>query len=496
MNIKTAKNTVWCVGLSALFMTISSAAFAATCVPASPDGAGLQDCLDSTAPGDTVLLDPGIYVPTRSLPPPFPQRETFFIGKTLTIMGSGPGVVLSGNLGAGVKAFNVVVINADAAPGLVSLENLTIEDGDSSGGGFFVGGGIIAAANQTISLDNVTVQNNRAFLGGGLWLGDGPTSTWTINNSHFLNNVAVADGGAIQAQGTQLLVIRGGTFDGNTANGLSGGAVNFQSFGALQVSDAEFSNNTADESGGAISVRGVGFGRSYVIERSTFRDNATVDVGGGGGFGGAIDIFDIIGDGRVTDSRFDRNRATLGGGAIYFTHGTASVENNTFRENSADRVAGAIGIQGDGSGERGTNLTLEGNMFTDNNGSSFGGAVFAYDISGGSGSSLTLTKNHYRRNSADVGGAVVVGSVESVNENVTLFKEHFDFNWATSDSGGLVLGEVVSGSIDELHFNHNDANDAPHSLLILDSPDLDIGKVKVAGEDEDDCLVNGDPNCP
>ena len=241
---------------SYLCLGLASGVNADTCIPATADGAGLQACLLSTAPGDTILLDPGTYVPTTPVVFPSPGGETFFIDKTLTIRGAGPGVVLSGDLGAGARAFNVVIINADAAPGPVTLENLTIEGGDSTAGGFFAGGGIIDAPNQTVTLDTVTVQNNTAFSGGGVWISDG--STWTIVDSDFLHNTALndgdapfPDGGAIAATGALALVIDGGLFDGNSAPNGFGGAIDSISL-ALQISHATFSNNTVDESGGAL----------------------------------------------------------------------------------------------------------------------------------------------------------------------------------------------------------------------------------------------------
>lgn len=481
-----------------LFLFSDAPASAATCVPATADGAGLQTCLDSTAPGDTVLLSPGTYIPTNSIFFPPPEGSMFGIFKNLTIKGSAPGVVLSGDLGGGDKAFNVVGIDATGSPGPVTLENLTIEGGDSSVGGFLVGGGIVAADNQTVILNNVTIKNNAAFAGGGIWTGE---SVWTIHNSEFVSNTAVSGffgtlaGGAIGAIGTQLLVVDGSEFVGNSAPNGYGGAVHFFSGGSLQVSNTAFANNSADESGGALSISAVGFGESYVIENCTFADNVAFDDDEGEGFGGAIDIFSIVGDGQITDSAFYGNGATFGGGAVYITHGRATIVGSTFFENSSGITGGAVVVQGDGSGVRNTNITLDKNTFT-NNTSQNGGALFAFDISGGSGSSLTLIKNHYRRNNADFAGAVLVTGFFSVVENLTMLKEHFDFNWSASSIGGLGLKDIVSGSIDKLHFNHNDANEAPHSLGIDLSPNLNIGKIKVAGEDDNDCLINGDSNCP
>ena len=491
---------------SCLCLGLASGVNADTCIPATADGAGLQACLISTAPGDTILLDPGTYVPTTPVVFPSPGGETFFISKALTIRGAGPGVVLSGDLGAGARAFNVVIINADAAPGPVTLENLTIQDGDSSTGGFFAGGGIIDAPNQTVTLDQVTVQHNTAFSGGGVWVSEG--STWTIVDSDFLHNTALndgdapfPDGGAIAAAGALALVIDGGLFDGNSAPNGFGGAIDSSSQ-VLQISHATFSNNTADESGGALTIHGVL--DSYLIDNCTFANNVTTDIDEGGGFGGAIDIFDIVGEGAIIGSTFHRNTSSFLGGAVYITHGHAILEGNDFRENHADSSigsGGAIGIQGDETMARSTNVTLDRNRFRGNT-AFVAGAVFAYNISSiGSSrpSGLSFSKNRYTGNSATFGGAVGIGLTEpglnNLNENVSLTKEHYKRNTATGAIGALSLINTA-GTASKLRFKQNDAGGVIDSLNVENSPGLSFAMIKIVGEDANDCLVDGVPTCP
>lgn len=479
---------------SVLALTVSSGVDAATCVPATPDGAGLQSCLDSTDPGDTILLSPGTYVPIVPVAFGSPGGETFFINKRLTLRGMGPGVVLSGDLGSGHRAFNVVMIDTAADPGLVTLEGLTIQDGDSSAGGFFVGGGIVAGSNQTVTLNDVDVQNNTAFHAGGVWLGGGPGSLWTINASRFLNNSASDSGGAIRAQGTQLLSINGTLFDGNHAGGFAGGALHFTSFGSLAVNGATFTNNTSGESGGAIAIQGVGFGQSYSVSNSTFVENAAVEPDLG--FGGAIDIFSIVQDGTISNSTFYGNTATVGGGAVYISRGHSTLAANTFRENSSDFLAGAVGIQGDESAAVSTNVTLKANIFEDNS-SVIGGAVFGFNVSSvGSSrpSGLTFNKNHFRRNIATIVGGTALLS----GENLSITKDHYNFNLGDDPgfAGGLAIFDFTSGSLSKVHFNHNDNDGVADSLRVDGSPSLTLSQIMVAGEDENDCLINGSSLCP
>lgn len=83
-----------------LFLALQVPANAATCVPATADGPGLQSCLDTIAPGDTILLSQGTYTG--------PPGIAFLIDKSLTIKGTNDVVLSGGNSG------HVVVIVAPA----------------------------------------------------------------------------------------------------------------------------------------------------------------------------------------------------------------------------------------------------------------------------------------------------------------------------------------------------------------------------------------------
>lgn len=514
-----------------LFVFSQGLANAATCVPATADGAGLQACLDSSAPGDTVLLQPGTYVPPTPLLFPAPQGNTFFIGKRLTIRGAGPGVVLSGDLGSGLKAFNVVFISASANPGTVTLENLSIQDGDSRNGGFIVGGGILAAADQTVSLKGVTLQHNQAARGGAIWAGSTGVvgATWDITDSTFFENVASEDGGAIYSLGAgNNVTITNSHFEGNSAQFSAGAILNQFGAGSLSISDSDFVSNRAGNFGGAvwhnssaalsvtgstffgnsaldgggamaISIVGIFSDNEYLIDKSTFESNAA------GVNGGAIIVFNLFNRGTISNSNFFQNDAGEEGGAIKYEIGKGTLAKSSFVENHAGISGGAVVIIGSGVSapeNRSTNMDISKNTFLDNSADIAGGAVFAAQISSMAPATPTtnglfFTKNHYVRNSAGVGGgAVIVGliSSEERNDNIVMDKEHYRFN-TSSIAGALGLAKS-SGTLSDLHFNHNDAGGNADSLFVDDmSPELELGKVRVAGEDANDCLINGNPDC-
>jgi hypothetical protein len=441
-----------------LFVFSQGLANAAICVPATTDGPGLQGCLDTTAPGDTILLSPGTY----SGPPGF----AFVIAKSLTVKGT-TGVVLSGS-----NSGHVVLIIASAG-GPVTLENLTITDGNAVV--FGVGGGILSASEQTVTLNNVTVQNSQAALGGGMWTSGSDT---TVNSSTFINNFASVEGGAIahEALGARNLV----------------------------VYDSVFMSNDASDFGGAIVTRGVGafFGpeQTLNIKNSTFVDNGLM----GTMEGGALFITSTISSGSVSNSTFEGNHAAGFGGAVSIVLGSITLEKNTFAENISDFAGGGVYAVGSDFGDKSTNITLLKNLFYDNSAAVFGGGLYAEFISDNGtttrGSSLTMRKNHFTENSAETAGGALIFSSSSV----TMEKDHYNFNTATSEVGGLGLVNVVpnplagvpAGSLSKVHFNHNDANGNADSLGSGGSPEVRYEKVKIAGEDANDCVIEGDPNCP
>lgn len=441
-----------------LFLALQVPANAATCVPATADGPGLQSCLDTIAPGDTILLSQGTYTG--------PPGIAFLINKSLTIKGTNDVVLSGGNSG------HVVVIVAPAGSP-VTLENLTVSDG--SGIVFGVGGGILAGSDQIVTLNNVAVQNNQAALGGGLWTSGSDT---TVNSSSFSNNSASVEGGAIAHEAL--------------------GARN------LLVSDSVFTNNNASEFGGAIVMRGIGafFGpeQTFNINNSTFTENGLM----GTVEGGALFISSTINSGSISNSTFQGNHAAGFGGAISIVLSEVTLEKNTIAENTSDLAAGGVYAGGSDFGARPTNIFLLKNFFYRNSAAVFGGGFFAEFISddgtSNRGSSVKTLGNHFTENSADTfGGTLILSS-----SNVSMEKDHYNFNTATSGGGGLALinvqpnplAGVPAGSLSKVHFNHNDGGGVADSLYTEVSPGVTYEKTKIAGEDGSDCVIEGDLTCP
>ena len=194
----------------------------------------LRQALLDAASNDTITFDNALAGQTISL-----TSETLLIDKSLTIESDAvTPIKISGNF-----QFQVFSIQADIT---VMLKNLVIADGIAS-----ACAGI--ANSSDLSLDNVTVTNNRAtFFGGGV-CSFGPGVT--INDSTFTSNTAGvpirgeearggANGGAIFAS-VNALIINNSTFVDNQA---TGGSDVFQSHSSTSSDPAigriEISNST------------------------------------------------------------------------------------------------------------------------------------------------------------------------------------------------------------------------------------------------------------
>lgn len=120
---------------------------------------------------------------------------------TLIIEGSGSGLTINANTTA---MDNSMLINNH---GTVILRNVTVKNvGVITAGGHSDHGGVIKSENgdvaTSVTLDNVTFQDCYSGEGGGIYLGDqSPSHTLTINNSKFINCIAVHNSSNVHGGG-------------------------------------------------------------------------------------------------------------------------------------------------------------------------------------------------------------------------------------------------------------------------------------------------------
>jgi predicted outer membrane repeat protein len=331
------------------------------------------------------------------------------------------------------------------------------------------------AANRSVTLTSITLQNAQAVLGGIVYVESGANATF--NNVHLKDGMANGSGGIVYAAAGASLYVSGYTLiDGGSAGNAGGGL--------YLEGTAEFVNNVQVRdshapSGGGVAIAGEGHlivrsshigdgpypnsagngGGVYMTGQSRFEmrgassirwNDATVGKGGG-----------IFADGNVTidlySGRVYANEATAEGGGIYAANGASVLldtfvmvgEDNPAHGNSAVRgggiyADGAASLQirdnaavrhnnaGDGGGglylTGATELAMTGGTIAANVAAGWGGGIALAD------GQVTLEGTVVEGNQAAEGGGVGLDHANAVllATNVQIIS-----NTATLNGGGI-----------------------------------------------------------
>ena len=251
--------------------------------------------------------------------------------------------------GAGQCSLRAAVQEANASPGLdvITLpagtftlglagasEDLAVSgdldiDGDLTMSGAGADATVIDAASLdrvldvtgdvVVNISGVTIQNGSsgAIDGGGIF----NRGTMTLQSVTVRNNRA-DDGGGIDNAGTLALIES--AVSGNIADDAGGGIHNK---GALKVIRSAIEDNQAASSGGGINNRD-----EVTLSDSTVSGNAATS-GRGGGISNSVDA-------TMTNVTVSGNTAGAGGGIVNF--GTVSLTNVTLAQNTSVFAGGAL----------------------------------------------------------------------------------------------------------------------------------------------------------
>ncbi len=239
---------------------LASAAMAAT-VTVQP-GDPLQENLNSLSPGDTLYLSPGTYTLPENTPFLFCGPAT--AGITITSHPENRAVLH----GQGLERPVIVASGPHNSPLL--LENLVITGGNSTGSGYFNGGGLsLQEASALVS--NCLITENTAYIGGGVGAEGG---TVVLQYSTLSLNEALVTGGGCDIYACDFtgFMLR---FISNTSSDDGGGLNSYQS--SIYLGSSLFTGNYSGDDGGGIAVlQGVS-----LLEFLTVHDNGAFDDGGG-----------------------------------------------------------------------------------------------------------------------------------------------------------------------------------------------------------------------
>ncbi len=244
--------------------------------------------------------------------------------------------------------------------------------------------------------------------------------TFSVQDALFVNNStegAGSSGGAI-ALLYSTSTVTGGTFSGNSA--YFGGAIQ-QNAGTLTVTGSYFTGNSSvgeettaySPGGGALELHS---GAETNVSGSTFTANTAM-------YGGAIynDTFKTaVSTASVTDGVFDRNSATLKGGAIY-NYANLTLTDSVFSGNFIveDEETTWVSFGGAIANTLNGTLTVTGGKFTSNSGVQ-GGAIATFITYGSEDTAdLTVTNADFAGNEAMYGGGIYIQTGKADATTVT-----------------------------------------------------------------------------
>jgi hypothetical protein len=212
----------------------------------------INTALSKAVDGDTIFVAPGTY------------PEQVAIGKNITITGTGSqpsAVVIDGQ-----QQYQVLAAGCLACTKVISVSNLTIQNGSAPSKGGFSGAAGVTVDGATLVMSKVVIQNNMAGpgtmgIGGGVFITgnaklnisdsmiSGNSTSNDKTNGDFYNGM----GGGIYNMGS--LIINNVTISNNTSQNSGGGLYNAKG-GHADLSGAVIENNQSKSGGGRMAVAG------------------------------------------------------------------------------------------------------------------------------------------------------------------------------------------------------------------------------------------------
>ena len=329
------------------------------------------------------------------------------------------------------------------------------------------GGGLFSTLDETLNIYNCQFSKNTAVissdsigLGGGVYISD---SDFSIDSTLFERNVGITGGG--------LYIFEGGASLGSPTledtkflnnNSLKeGGGIYVNSELPIELSQCEFVSNFAEEKGGGIyqkrselridsclffmdtSFRG---GAMYVEINDPKISNTDFLQNYGSFKGGAL--FTDDSNPTFTNCNFISNVSQVNGGAITNNSGELSFQFCTFKENKSE-IGGAVEVD-EGS------LVFDLCYFRENRAHS--DSVFLFQSSGGAihiyRGSLSVNRSVFENNSSIKDG----GAIQFNGKRLELNSSSF-VNNSAMDRGGAVITSADYTSVQNSTFSSNNASD-------------------------------------
>ena len=336
----------------------------------------LREALDYANSGDTITFDGSLQGETIKLNSTLGQLA---IDKSLTIDASAlrnvatsePGLTISGE-----GASRILYVDGASASLAVEINGIAFKNGYS-----VFEGGAIYNNRATLSLDNCSICDNKAWYGGGVYSRYGGASTFV--DCYFANNYATEDGGGAYCY-----------------------------YGATIVVDCLMENNYARYRGGAIAF----YGGTPTLTRCALTNNETGGYSTGSGltvgYGGAI--YNSYSTTSLNNCEIRGNSAYCGeGGGMFSSGGSTTLVDCLVAENYSNYCGGIY--------NSGSTLSLDNCEISGNKATYLGGGAYLYS------GSTTLNNCTVTNNTVTIsmsgygkGGGVYLSRTAVFNANNTI----------------------------------------------------------------------------
>ena len=309
----------------------------------------------------------------------------------------------------------------------VSFSNLKLTGGRADNGAAIY-------AKESLTLDNVSLTDNRATVdGGAIYLDLAANGRAALNIASARDNHADRDGGiiAVSNAGNLEFVVGTAPLQTNSA-GRDGGAISIANASTGQVRtrgafSQELGYTSAGRNGGAISVVDLG----GLVELNGFRTTLDSAAGLGGG------MYLETHDGTITVSqRHSGNTANLGGNFYVLNDGGSVAFRNATAESSTAQSGGGMYIK-----QTGGSVTLDEIYIGSNkslNPTGAGGGVYIENTSG----EFNIKSSYFELNQAATGGGLDYVGAGTATASI----ERSTFASNKGDRGAGVAA-VVSGGV-------------------------------------------------
>ncbi|MGD1864494.1 MAG: CHAT domain-containing protein [Phormidesmis sp.] len=340
----------------------------------------------------------------------------------------------------------------DIGGGIRNNGNLTVESSHFVDNRAFQNGGAIDSFNGgSLAVFNSEFRDNRSASngsGGAIHLGNA-SGTNQISNTLFENNESPNSGGAVNVSNARLIVNNGSHFVDNTAT--NGGALRTSGATYAELDAVTFEGNSATQQGGAIANNSnTG---TLTIANATFDSNTAMSDGGAIAHNAAGQTLTL------RDATFSENVSQEDGGAVFVNSGTTTVvEESQFISNRAEGAAsrgGALAVINGGD------ITLTDTVVTSNESSAQGGGLFV-DSDGtatvtgtlttdSDGVATSATTRFVDNQAGRDGGGIAMLDESTLTVSGVLFRGNF----SGDDGGGVSVTELSQATIDNANFENN-----------------------------------------